>query len=160
MKKIRVGSGFDVHAFGPGDHITLGGIKIKHNTGLVAHSDGDVLIHSVCDAILGALSLGDIGSHFPDNNQSFKNIDSRILLEKVCAIMLQKNYEIGNIDCTICAQAPRMREHIDAMRGELSRVMNIDIEDISIKATTTERLGFVGRSEGIAVYATILLFAK
>lgn len=157
MKKIRIGSGFDVHAFGPGDHITLGGIKIKHNMGLMAHSDGDVLVHALCDAILGALSLGDIGSHFPDNDQSFKGIDSRILLKKVCTLLAQKNYEIGNIDCTICAQAPRMREHIDLMRSELAGVMGISTDDLSIKATTTEKLGFVGRKEGIAVYATVLI---
>lgn len=159
MRTLRIGNGFDVHAFGPGEYITLGGIQIKHSAGLVAHSDGDVLIHALCDALLGALALGDIGLHFPDNSADYKGIDSKILLLRTCELIRSKGYSIGNVDCTVCAQAPKLRDHIDTMRECLSGVMDIPVEDLSVKATTTERLGFVGREEGISVYSTVLLFA-
>ncbi|MFI3295419.1 MAG: 2-C-methyl-D-erythritol 2,4-cyclodiphosphate synthase [Rikenellaceae bacterium] len=160
MKKIRIGNGYDVHAFKEGDKITLGGVEIKHNKAFVAHSDGDVAIHAICDAILGALSMGDIGKHFPDNDMSFKGIDSKILLKKVCNLIEEMGYEIGNIDCTIAAQRPKLRDYIDLMRETLAVTIGIEVEDISIKATTTERLGFVGREEGIESFASVLLYPK
>ncbi len=158
MKRPRIGNGYDVHALTGGEFITLCGIKIKHNKALVAHSDGDVAAHALCDAILGALALGDIGKHFPDNNQSFKGIDSMILLKKCNNLALEKGYQIGNLDLTIAAQAPKLRPYIDSMRERLSEVLGLDLDYISIKATTTEKLGFVGKEEGIATYASVLLF--
>lgn len=158
--RIRIGNGFDVHKFCEGDSITLGGIKISHDRGLEAHSDGDVLIHSLCDALLGALSLGDIGSHFPDTDPLYSGIDSRILLKRCCDEVDKRGYIIGNVDNTVLAQSPKLRDHIDLMRNELSRVMELDLEDVSIKATTTEHLGFVGRKEGIAVFTSVLLYKK
>lgn len=157
MKKIRIGNGYDVHRLEDGLAMWLGGIRIEHGRGFVAHSDGDVLIHSLCDALLGALSLGDIGLHFPDTSADFKGIDSKILLAKCCELIASKGYQIGNVDCTICAQSPKLRPYIDHMRATLAAVMGIEVEDISIKATTTEGLGFVGREQGIAVYSTALL---
>ena len=138
----------------------LGGIRIEHNKGFVAHSDGDVLIHALCDALLGALALGDIGFHFPDNAQEFKDIDSKILLRQCIALVQEKGYRLGNADCTILAQAPKLRPYIDRMRKTLAPLLGSAVEDISIKATTTERLGFTGREEGVAVYATVLLYRK
>ncbi len=159
MKRPKIGNGYDVHALTEGEFITLCGIKIKHNKELVAHSDGDVAAHALCDAILGALALGDIGKHFPDNDQSFKGIDSMILLEKCNNLALKKGYEIGNLDITIAAQAPKLRPHIELMRERLASCLKLNIESVSVKATTTERLGFVGKEEGIAAYASVILFA-
>lgn len=155
--KIRIGNGFDVHKFCEGEFITLGGVRISCGHGLEAHSDGDVLIHAICDALLGSLSLADIGAHFPDTDVAFKGVDSRLLLERCCAEVRSRGFEIGNVDSTVMAQVPKLRPHIDAMRTELARVMGLDLEDVSVKATTTEKLGFVGRSEGIAVFATVLV---
>lgn len=160
MKKIRIGNGFDVHALQEGLPMWLGGIRIEHNRGFVAHSDGDVLIHALCDALLGALALGDIGLHFPDNAQAFKGIDSKILLRRCVELVQQKGFEIGNVDCTVLAQAPKLRPYIDRMRETLAPILGIAIEEVSVKATTTERLGFTGREEGVAVYATALLYQK
>ena len=160
METIRIGNGYDVHALAEGLPMWLGGIRIEHNKGFVAHSDGDVLIHALCDALLGALALGDIGFHFPDNAQEFKDIDSKILLRQCIALVQEKGYRLGNADCTILAQAPKLRPYIDRMRKPLAPLLGSAVEDISIKATTTERLGFTGREEGVAVYATVLLYRK
>ena len=160
METIRIGNGYDVHALAEGLPMWLGGIHIEHNKGFVAHSDGDVLIHALCDALLGALALGDIGFHFPDNAQEFKDIDSKILLRQCIALVQEKGYRLGNADCTILAQAPKLRPYIDRMRKTLAPLLGSAVEDISIKATTTERLGFTGREEGVAVYATVLLYRK
>ncbi len=154
---IRIGNGYDVHAFCEGNFITLGGVKIPHNKGLEAHSDGDVLIHALCDALLGAMALGDIGHHFPDNDKQFKNIDSRILLQHVNKILTNKGYHLNNCDCTVVAQSPKLASYIEDMRNNLSIDLNVNIDAVSVKATTTENLGFVGKSEGIAVYAVVLL---
>ncbi len=155
--KIRVGLGYDVHRFAEGRELWLGGIKIEYNKGLLGHSDADVLIHSICDALLGAANLRDIGYHFPDTAGEFKNIDSKILLKDTIKLVRAKGYEIGNIDATICAEKPKLNPHIPAMQETLAKTLCIDIEDISIKATTTEKLGFVGREEGIAAKAVVLL---
>lgn len=160
METIRIGNGYDVHALAEGLPMWLGGIRIEHNKGFIAHSDGDVLIHALCDALLGALALGDIGLHFPDNAQEFKDIDSKILLRRCIALVQEKGYRLGNADCTILAQAPKLRPYIDRMRKTLAPLLGGAVEDISIKATTTERLGFTGREEGVAVYATVLLYRK
>lgn len=154
---IRVGNGYDVHQLADNLPLVLGGIHIPYEQGLVAHSDGDVLIHALCDAILGALALGDIGRHFPDNSDDYKGIDSRILLRRVCSMAAEKGYGITNVDCTVLAQKPKLSPYVEAMRGELAGVMGISSDRVSVKATTTEKLGFVGRCEGIAVYATALL---
>lgn len=154
---MRIGNGYDVHAFTEGDHIVLGGVKIQHTHGLLAHSDGDVLIHALCDALLGALSLGDIGQHFPDNDTDFKNIDSRVLLKSVYKLIVSKFYKLSNCDCTIVAQSPKMSPYIMAMRQLIAEDLDVSLDQVSIKATTTEKLGFTGREEGIAVYATTLL---
>ncbi len=157
MNNFRIGNGFDVHALAEGLPMWLGGIRIEHNKGFVAHSDGDVLIHALCDALLGALALGDIGLHFPDNAQEFKGIDSKVLLERCMELVREKGYKLVNADCTILAQAPKLRPHIDRMRETLAPILGVPVDDLSIKATTTERLGFTGREEGVAVYATVLL---
>lgn len=155
---FRIGNGYDVHALREGLPMVLGGVNIPHTHGFVAHSDGDVLIHALCDALLGALALGDIGRHFPDLDNAYKGIDSRILLEKVCEMVSDRGYRIGNVDGTIIAQKPKLAPYIESMRGELARVMGVDMDRISIKATTTERLGFEGRGEGIASNCTVLIF--
>lgn len=155
--KIRVGFGFDVHALVEGRELWLGGIKLEHGKGLLGHSDADVLIHAVCDAILGAANMRDIGYHFPDTAGEFKNIDSKILLARTVGLIREKGYEIGNIDATICAERPKLKAHIPVMQETMAKVMDIDIDDISIKATTTEKLGFTGREEGISAYATVLI---
>lgn len=155
--KIRVGFGFDVHALVEDRELWLGGIKLEHEKGLLGHSDADVLIHAVCDAILGAANMRDIGYHFPDTAREFKNIDSKILLAQTVDLIRGKGYEIGNIDATICAERPKLKAHIPAMQETMAKVMGIDIDDISIKATTTEKLGFTGREEGISAYATVLI---
>ncbi|MEZ5575026.1 MAG: 2-C-methyl-D-erythritol 2,4-cyclodiphosphate synthase [Candidatus Competibacteraceae bacterium] len=154
---MRIGHGFDVHAFGPGEFITLGGVRIPHARGLVAHSDGDVLLHALCDALLGAAGLGDIGRHFPDSSAAFKDIDSRILLRQVVTLLRERHLTVGNVDATIVAQAPKMAPHIAAMREHIAADLGIEPDRINVKATTTERLGYVGRGEGIAVHAVALL---
>ncbi|MEH6911679.1 MAG: 2-C-methyl-D-erythritol 2,4-cyclodiphosphate synthase [Oceanicoccus sp.] len=154
---MRIGHGYDVHRFGEGDHIQMGGVKIPHDHGLIAHSDGDVLLHALCDALLGACALGDIGSHFPDTDSRYKNINSRDLLIHVYQLVLSQNYRLGNADITIVAQAPKMAPFIEAMRTAIAADINVDIGQLSVKATTTESLGFAGRKEGIAVHAVVLL---
>ncbi len=155
--KIRTGFGYDVHRLGEGEQLWLGGILVPHSKGSIGHSDGDTLIHAICDALLGAANLRDIGFHFPDNDPSLKGIDSKILLKKTAAIISEKGYTIGNIDSTICLQRPKLKELIPNMQQVLSDVMGIDIDDISIKATTTEKLGFVGTEDGVAAYASVLI---
>jgi 2-C-methyl-D-erythritol 2,4-cyclodiphosphate synthase len=155
--KVRIGFGFDVHKLVEGRDLWMGGVKIPHTLGLLGHSDADVLIHAICDAILGAANMRDIGFHFPDTAGEYKDIDSKILLKKTVALVREKGYEIGNIDATICAERPKMNPHIPEMQRVLSEVMSIDIDDISIKATTTEKLGFTGREEGISAYAVALI---
>lgn len=155
--KIRVGFGYDVHALVPDRELWLGGIKIEHTLGLLGHSDADVLIHAICDALLGAANMRDIGYHFPDTAGKYKNIDSKILLRDTMKLLRDAGYELGNIDATIAAERPKLNPHIPAMKKVLAEVMNVDEEDISIKATTTEKLGFTGRQEGISAYATVLI---
>lgn len=155
--KIRVGFGYDVHALVASRELWLGGIKIDHTLGLLGHSDADVLIHAICDALLGAANLRDIGFHFPDTAGEYKNIDSKILLRDTVKLIRDKGYEIGNIDATICAERPKLNPHIPAMQQTLADVMEIDMDDVSIKATTTEKLGFTGREEGLSAYATVLI---
>lgn len=157
MKKNRIGFGFDVHELKEGYEFWLGGIKIDHIKGTVGHSDADVLIHAICDALLGAANLGDIGLHFPDTAKEFKGIDSKILLKRVIVLIKNKGYQICNVDTTVCLQEPKIKLHIAAMQNVLAQVMEIDQEDISIKATTTEKLGYVGREEGISAYAVVLI---
>ena len=154
---MRIGHGYDVHAFGDGDHIMLCGVRIAHQNGLMAHSDGDVALHALTDALLGALALGDIGHHFPDDDPTFEGADSRQLLRQVMALVKARGFELGNADLTIIAQAPKLASHIAAMRQNLSEDLGGDIDLINVKATTTEKLGFVGREEGIAVHAVVLL---
>jgi len=155
--KIRIGQGFDVHALAPNIPFILGGVSLEYTHGLVAHSDGDVLIHAICDAILGAAAQRDIGYHFPDTSAEFKNVDSRMLLRKTAEIIRNLGYEIGNIDATICLQLPKLLPHIPKMQENIASDLNIPLEDVSIKATTTEKLGFVGREEGVAVNAVALI---
>ena len=157
MMKIRVGFGFDVHQLKEGLNFCLGGIIIPHSKGSFGHSDADVLIHTICDALLGAANMGDIGIHFPDTSQEYKGIDSKILLKEVVNLINQKGYIISNIDSTICLQKPKIGKYIPEMKRVLSDCMKIDVEDISIKATTTEKLGFVGKEEGVSAYATVLI---
>jgi len=157
MMPFRIGHGFDVHAFGGEGPVTLGGVKIPYQQGLLAHSDGDVVLHAVSDALLGAMALGDIGHHFPDTDSAFKGIDSRILLRKVFADVKALGYEVGNLDVTIMAQAPKMAPHVDAMRACIAEDLVCGLSQVNVKATTTEKLGFVGRKEGIAVEAVVLL---
>lgn len=155
--KIRVGFGYDVHAFAKGRDLWLGGIRIEHTEGLLGHSDADVLIHAICDALLGAANLRDIGFHFPDTSDENKDIDSKILLRKTMHLLRNSGYELGNIDATIVAEQPKLNPHIPIMQERLAEVMQVEVNDISIKATTSEKLGFVGRKEGIAAYATVLI---
>ena len=163
--KLRIGNGYDVHAFDivnankDAAYVTLGGVEIPYQYALKAHSDGDVLIHALCDALLGALALGDIGHHFPDTQNEFKGIDSKILLKKVVTLIQSKGYQLNNCDCTIVAQAPKMAPHINTMRETLAAILNVPVDVVSVKATTTEKLGFTGREEGIATYAVVLLNA-
>lgn len=155
--KIRVGFGFDVHALVEGRELWLGGVRIEHTKGLLGHSDADVLIHTVCDALLGAANMRDIGYHFPDTDNKYKNIDSKILLAQTVRLIREKGYEIGNIDATVCAERPKLKALIPQMQQVMAKIMEVDPEDISIKATTTEKLGFTGREEGISAYATVLI---
>ena len=155
---IRTGLGFDVHRLVEGRDLWLGGIKIDHSMGLLGHSDADVLIHAICDALLGAANMRDIGYHFPDTAAETLNVDSKILLRKTMALIATKGYRMGNVDATICAERPKINPHVPAMKACLAQVMDTDEENISIKATTTERLGFTGREEGISAYATVLIY--
>jgi 2-C-methyl-D-erythritol 2,4-cyclodiphosphate synthase len=154
---FRIGTGYDVHAFGPGDHVILGGVRIAHTHGLVAHSDGDVLIHALCDALLGALALGDIGKHFPPGDERWRGIDSRELLRAVDAMLKERGWRAGNIDSVVVCEAPRLGPHVDAMRACLAGDLGIGIDAVGVKATTSEKLGFTGRREGIAAQAVVLL---
>ncbi|MEE0990534.1 MAG: 2-C-methyl-D-erythritol 2,4-cyclodiphosphate synthase [Paludibacteraceae bacterium] len=153
----RIGFGYDVHALVPDRELWLGGIKVPHTLGLLGHSDADVLIHAICDAMLGAANLKDIGYHFPDTSSDFKNIDSKILLKECDRLIKEKGYTISNIDSTICAQKPKLKDYIDPMRECLAGVLELDPDQVSVKATTTEKLGFVGKEEGIAAQAVVLL---
>lgn len=155
--KIRVGFGFDVHKLVEGRDLWMGGIKIEHSLGLLGHSDADVLIHAICDALLGAANMRDIGYHFPDTSADTLDIDSKILLKKTVDLIATKGYTVGNIDATICAERPKMNPHIPAMKSCLAGIIGCDEDDVSIKATTTEKLGFTGREEGISAYATVLI---
>ncbi len=155
--KIRIGNGYDVHAFAPGLPLWICGIKIEHEKGCIAHSDGDAPLHALCDALLGALALGDIGKYFPDTSLKYKDIDSKILLSKVYEMVLAKGYHLINCDITIALERPKIGIHIDKMRAVIATILGSDINDISIKATTSEKIGFVGREEGIATYATVLI---
>ncbi len=160
MKDIRIGHGYDVHALADGLRLVIGGVEFEHTKGCVAHSDGDVAIHAICDAMLGALALGDIGKLFPDTSVEFKGIDSKILLRRVCDVIEQKGYKVGNVDCTIAMQRPKLRPHIDTMRSTLASVIGIEVDRVSVKATTTERLGFEGREEGVSVHSVVLLYKE
>ncbi len=154
---IRVGQGFDVHAFTEGRPLMLGGVQVSFHLGLAGHSDADVLIHAICDALLGALALGDIGQHFPDSDPKLENIDSCRLLQHVVYLLQERHWRIGNVDATVIAQRPKLASYIPAMRERLADIMQLAVENVSIKATTTERLGFAGRGEGIAAQAVVLL---
>jgi 2-C-methyl-D-erythritol 2,4-cyclodiphosphate synthase len=154
---MRIGSGFDVHAFGPGDHVVLGGVRIAFDRGLDAHSDGDVVIHALCDALFGALALGDIGKHFPPSDAKWKDADSRAFLRHAALLIDQHGYRLGNADITVICEAPKIGPHADAMRANLAADLGVSIAQVSIKATTTEKLGFTGRGEGIAAQAVVLL---
>ena len=154
---IRVGFGYDVHRLVEGRDLWLGGIKIDHTLGLLGHSDADVLIHAICDALLGAANMRDIGYHFPDTSADTLNVDSKILLRKTIELIATKGYRLGNVDATVCAERPKINPHVPAMKACLAEVLHTDIDNISIKATTTERLGFTGREEGISAYATVLI---
>ena len=155
--KIRVGFGYDVHKLGEGEELWIGGIKVEHTKGSIGHSDGDVLIHVICDALLGAANMRDIGYHFPDNDPSLKGIDSKILLKKTIKLLDDKGFSIGNIDSTVALERPKLKDIIPQMQMTLSDVIGIESEDIAIKATTTEKLGFVGEQKGVAAYATVLI---
>lgn len=154
---IRVGTGFDAHAFGPGDSVALGGLRIAHTRGVVAHSDGDVLLHALCDALLGAIGLGDIGLHFPDSDPQWKGVASERFVVAVMQMLKQRGYAVGNADITLLAQLPRISAHRDAIRMRVAQLLEVEVSQVCIKATTTEYLGFIGRSEGIAALATVLV---
>lgn len=158
MTPFRIGHGYDVHALGPDLPLWLGGVRVAHTHGCIAYSDGDVLIHALCDALLGAAALGDIGTHFPDTSSEFRNIDSKILLKRTVALLSAQGYAVGNVDCTLCMQRPKIKPYIPAMRKALSEAMDISEEAISIKATTTEHLGFTGREEGVEAHAVALIY--
>lgn len=157
LTQIRIGQGMDVHAFEAGDFVTLAGIQIPHTQGLKAHSDGDVILHALCDALLGALALGDIGQHFPDTDPAFKGADSRVLLKLVYQLILDRGYYLNNADITVACERPKLAPHNLAMRQSIANVLDVDVTQISIKATTTEKLGFTGRQEGILATATVLI---
>lgn len=154
---VRVGFGYDVHRLVEGRELWLGGIRIEHSLGLLGHSDADVLIHAVCDALLGAANMRDIGFHFPDTSEEFHGIDSKVLLQKTVELIATKGYRVGNIDATVCAERPKLKAHIPEMQECMARVMGIDADCVSIKATTSEKLGFTGREEGMSAYATVLI---
>jgi len=157
---LRIGQGFDVHAFGPGEYVTLGGVRIPHAQGLRAHSDGDVLLHALCDALLGAVALGDIGRHFPDTDAQWAGVDSRLLLRRVHELVRKRGYRVVNVDSTLIAQRPRLATHIPAMVRCIAADLALAEDAVNVKATTTERLGFTGRGEGIAAQAVVLLMAE
>ena len=157
MADFRIGHGYDVHALGEGLRLVLGGVEIPHSKGCIAHSDGDVLVHAICDALLGALALGDIGKHFPDTQEEFKGIDSLILLQRVVALIAEKGYRIGNIDSTIAMQRPKLRPYIDLMRERIATAAGLAIEQVSVKATTTEHLGFEGEEKGVSATAVVIV---
>jgi 2-C-methyl-D-erythritol 2,4-cyclodiphosphate synthase len=157
---MRIGQGFDVHAFGPGDHVVLGGVTIAFERGVVAHSDGDVVIHALCDAVLGALALGDIGRHFPPSDPRWRGADSRLFLRQVAGLAAGQGFKLGNADVTVVCERPRVGPHADAMRAILASDLGAGIDQISIKATTSERMGFTGRGEGIAAFAVVLLLPR
>ncbi len=154
---MRIGQGYDVHAFGDGDHLVVGGVRVEHTCGIVAHSDGDVVIHALCDAIFGALALGDIGKHFPPSDARWRNADSRKFLRHAAGLMKQRGYGIGNADVTVVCERPKIAPHADAMRANLAADLDCALDRISVKATTSEKLGFTGREEGIAAQAVVLL---
>ena len=154
---MRIGLGYDVHQLVPDRKLWLGGVEIPHTLGLLGHSDADVLIHAICDALLGAAALGDIGKHFPDTDPAYKGIDSKILLRNVCQLLRREGYEVGNVDSIVCAQKPKISPHIATMRQTLADTMGVEVDQVSVKATTTEHLGFEGREEGISAYATVLI---
>jgi 2-C-methyl-D-erythritol 2,4-cyclodiphosphate synthase len=154
---MRIGQGFDVHAFGEGDHVMLGGVRVAHSQGVLAHSDGDVVLHALCDALLGALALGDIGKHFPPSDEKWRGADSRSFVRAVAAMLVERGYALGNADITVICEAPKVGPHAQAMREVIAADLGVDIDAISIKATTTETLGFTGRREGIAALATVLV---
>ena len=156
----RIGFGIDFHQLIEGRDLWLGGVKIPHHKGAMGHSDADVLLHAICDALLGALSLGDIGVHFPDTDSSYKNIDSKILLQKTYGLIKQKKYAVVNIDTSVCLESPKIKPYSDAMRSVISSILEMSIDDVSIKATTTEKMGFIGRGEGLVAYANVLLNKK
>jgi len=155
---IRTGIGFDVHQLVEGEEFWLGGILLDYHKGGLGHSDADVLLHAICDALLGAANLGDIGKHFPDTSADYKGVDSKILLKRVSELISEKDYKISNIDSTICLQKPKLAPHLDTMKGVIAKVLGLAIDQVSIKATTTEKLGFVGREEGISAYSSVLIF--
>ncbi len=157
---IRVGFGFDVHPFAANRELWLGGIRVKYEMGLAGHSDADVLIHALCDALLGAAALRDIGYHFPDNAVEFENIDSKILLAKTMTLLSEKGFSVGNVDCTVCAEEPKLNAYIPQMQTCLANLMQLDNSDVSIKATTSEKMGFVGRKEGITAYVVVLIYRR
>ena len=157
---MRIGHGYDVHALGDGLRLVLGGVEIPHTKGCIAHSDGDVLIHAICDAILGALALGDIGKHFPDSSAEFKGIDSRKLLVRVVELIAAEGYRVGNIDSTIAMQQPKLRPYIDSMRSQIAQCVGLDVADVSVKATTTEHLGFEGEQKGVSATAVVLIYKE
>ena len=157
---FRIGHGYDVHALGEGLRLVLGGVEIPHTKGCIAHSDGDVLLHAICDALLGAAALGDIGKHFPDSSAEFKGIDSRKLLERVVALLAQHGYRVGNIDSTIAMQRPKLRPYIDLMREQIAACANVGIDAVSVKATTTEHLGFEGEELGVSATSVVLIYKQ
>jgi len=154
---MRIGQGIDVHAFGPGDHVVLGGMRIVHTHGIVAHSDGDVVIHALCDAILGALALGDIGTHFPPSDERWRGVDSRLFLRHCAGLMREQRYQIGNVDVTVVCERPKVAPHVAGMRATLASDLGCTAAQVSVKGTTSETLGFTGRGEGIAALAVVLL---
>lgn len=154
---MRIGQGIDVHAFGEGDHVMLGGVRIPHTRGLVAHSDGDVAVHALCDALLGALALGDIGKYFPDSDAQWKNANSLDLLRRCMALIRERGYALGNADITVICEQPRLATHIETMRAKLAGALECSVDAVSVKATTSEKLGFTGRREGVAAMAVVLL---
>lgn len=153
----RIGTGMDVHQLVDGRELWLGGVNIPHHKGALGHSDADVLLHAICDALLGALALGDIGTHFPDTDASFKNVDSKVLLKKTYQLISAKNYAVVNVDASLCLESPKIRKYVDEMRKVIAEILAITVEDVSVKATTNERMGFIGRQEGLVAYATVLL---
>jgi 2-C-methyl-D-erythritol 2,4-cyclodiphosphate synthase len=154
---MRIGHGYDAHRFGPGDHVVVGGVRIPHSQGIEAHSDGDVLLHALCDALLGAAALGDIGRHFPDSDAAFRGVDSRELVRQVVSLLHERGLAVGNVDLTVLAQRPRLAQHVPAMCANIAADLQVAVDRVNVKATTTERMGFVGREEGIAAHAVALL---